>query len=256
MAKDYYDYANNPKYDYTYTLIQNNPTTLQKDNSTGYEVFYTDVLGFWRQLYYNPLLEDVDFSIEENTNYAYTYLDYSYETFWNKIVYSAPSTLNFWFDLTEGSGEITNYQISLVGDRLKATKDTKITALYQAEVPNIIYYDQDNISYIQENASNASYSYFQLGGPMSDVYTISSQGRSAIDALQEQLYKFIYCVENVTITTLPIYTLQPNYRIIVNSRIPGLSGEYIVTKYTIPFTYNATTSITATKAVPYIGING
>lgn len=256
MAKDYYDYANNPKYDYTYTLTQNNPTTLQKDNSTGYEVFYTDVLGFWRQLYYNPLLEDIDFSIEENTNYAYTYLDYSYETFWNKIVYSAPSTLNFWFDLTEGSGEITNYQISLVGDRLKATKDTKITALYQAEVPNIIYYDQDNISYIQENASNASYSYFQLGGPMSDVYTVSSQGRSAIDVLQEQLYKFIYCVENVTITTLPIYTLQPNYRIIVNSRIPGLSGEYIVTKYTIPFTYNATTSITATKAVPYIGING
>lgn len=256
MAKDYYNYANNPKYDYNYILVQNNSENLQKNDNTGYEVFYTDVLGFWRQLYYNPLLENIDFDIEQNTNYVYSYLDYSSETFWNKVIYSAPSTLNFWFDLTEGSGEISNYQISLIGDRLKATKDAKITALYQIEVPNIIYYDQDNISHIQENASNASYSYFQLGGPMCDVYTISSQGRSAIDVLQEQLYKFIYCVENVTITTLPVYTLQPNYRIIINSRIPGLSGEYIVTKYTIPFTYNATTSITATKAVPYIGING
>ena len=256
MAKDYYNYANNPKYDYNYILRQNNKDILQLDDTTGYEVFYTDLLGFWRQLYYNPLLENIEFDIEENTNYLYTYLDYVPETCWNKIIYSAPSKLNFWFDLTEGSGEINNYQISLIGDRLKATKDTKITALYQAEVPNIIYYEQENISYIQENAGNASYSYFQIGGPMSDVYTISSQGRSAIDLLQEQLYKFIYCTENVTITTLPIYTLQPNYRVIVNSRIPGLSGEYIVTKYSIPFTYNATMSITTSKAVPYIGING
>lgn len=257
MAQDYYDYANNPKYDYNYTLYQNNPNTLLLDNSTGYEVFYTDLLGFWRQLYYNPLLEKPEYDIEEDTAYAYTYLDYSSSTYWwNKLVYTAPFNLNFWFDLTEGSGEINNYQISMVGDRLKATKDTKVTALYQVEVPNIIYYDQDNISYIQENAGNASYSYFQVGGPMSDVYTISSQGRSAIDLLQEQLYKFIYCTENITITTLPIYTLQPNYRIVVNSRIPGLSGEYIISKYSIPFTYNATMSISGIKAVPYIGING
>lgn len=256
MAKDYYNYANNPKFDYDYELLQNNSDILQLDNSTGYEVFYTDLLGFWRQLYYNPLLEKIDYSIEEDTAYAYTYLDYSPSTYWNNIVSTAPSNLNFWFDLTEGSGEINNYQISMIGDRLKATKDTKVTALYQAEIPNIIYYDQDNISYIQENAQNASYSYFQLGGPMLDIYTISSQGRSAIDLLQEQLYKFIYCVENVTITTLPVYTLLPNYRIMINSKIPGLSGEYIITKYNIPFTYNATMSITATKAVPYIGING
>ena len=91
---------------------------------------------------------------------------------------------------------------------------------------------------------------------MLDVYTMSSQGKTAIDLLQDQLYKFAFCVENISITTLPIYTLKPNYRILIKSEIQGLSGEYIIDKFSIPFVYNGTMTINAIKAVPYIGING
>ena len=146
-----------------------------------------------------------------------------------------PSRLNFWFDLTEGSGELSNYSVYNIGDRLKALKDANIKSLYYKDVPEIILYEDNYI--------------------LLDAYNISSQGRSALDSLQEQLYKFAYCVENITITTLPVYTLKPNYRVMVQSHISGLSGEYIVSKYSIPLVYNGTMSITATKAVPYIGIN-
>ena len=90
---------------------------------------------------------------------------------------------------------------------------------------------------------------------MSNLYAISAQGKSAFDSLQDLLYKFTYCTENITITTLPIYTLVPNCRIMVYSKTNGLKGEYIVNKITIPFTYNGTMTINATKAVPYLGIN-
>jgi hypothetical protein len=33
---------------------------------TGYEVFYTDILGFWRQLYFNPILENENYELENN----------------------------------------------------------------------------------------------------------------------------------------------------------------------------------------------
>lgn len=256
MAKDYYNYANNPKYDYNYLLWQNNSDILQHNGTTGYEVFYTDVLGLWRYLYYNPFFEKNDYDIEEATAKALTIYDFCISTNWINKIYTAPSELTFWFDLTEGSGEISNYQISTVGDRTKTIKDTKVTTLYSADIPDIVYYEQNDVAYLQENYSIANYSSFQLGGPLSDVYSVSSQGRSAFDLLQELLYKFIYCVETISITSLPIYTLQPNYRIIIYSRISGLSGEYILTKYSIPLAYNATMSISATRAVPYIGING
>ena len=50
-------------------------------------------------------------------------------------------------------------------------------------------------------------------------------------------------------TTLPIYYLQPNTRIFVRDDNSGICGEYIVSSFTIPLTYNGTMSINATKAV-------
>ena len=68
--------------------------------------------------------------------------------------------------------------------------------------------------------------------------------------LDELLYQNSYCVENVTINAVPLYHLEPNTRIYVKDEKSNVDGEYIMTKLTIPLTYNGTMSITATKAPP------
>jgi hypothetical protein len=80
------------------------------------------------------------------------------------------------------------------------------------------------------------------------MFSISSQGKSAQDAIDELLYNYSYCVESVTIQTVPIYHLQPNTRIFVRDDENGINGEYLVSKLSMPLTYNGTMSITATKA--------
>jgi hypothetical protein len=39
------------------------------------------------------------------------------------------------------------------------------------------------------------------------MFSISSQGKSAKDVLDEYLYNHTYAIENVSITAMPIYTL-------------------------------------------------
>jgi acetyl/propionyl-CoA carboxylase alpha subunit len=81
------------------------------------------------------------------------------------------------------------------------------------------------------------------------MFTISSQGKSAKEAIDEMLYNHAYCVENISITAIPVYYLEPNTRIFVHDENSQINGEYLVSKMTIPLTYNGTMSITATKAV-------
>jgi hypothetical protein len=83
---------------------------------------------------------------------------------------------------------------------------------------------------------------------MESLFSISAQGKSAKDKLDELLYNYSYCIENVTIQSIPIYHLQPNTRIYVYDEKSKIDGEYIVSRITIPLTYNGTMSITATKA--------
>jgi hypothetical protein len=84
--------------------------------------------------------------------------------------------------------------------------------------------------------------------PDDSMFTISSQGRSAKDKLDELIYQHGYCTESATITTIPIYYLQPNIRVYVSDKNTKLDGDYIISKITIPLAYNGTMSLTASKA--------
>ena len=84
------------------------------------------------------------------------------------------------------------------------------------------------------------------------MFSISSQGKSAKDKLDELIYNHGYSVENITINSVPIYYLQPNTRIYLYDNKTNLSGDYIISKMTIPLGYNGTMQITATKAAENI----
>ena len=62
------------------------------------------------------------------------------------------------------------------------------------------------------------------------------------------MYNHSYCIENITVNAIPIYHLEPNTRIYVYDDNSKIDGQYIISKLTIPLTYNGIMSISATKA--------
>ena len=84
------------------------------------------------------------------------------------------------------------------------------------------------------------------------MFSISAQGKSAKDVLDANMYQHAYCAESISMTTVPVYYLEPNTRIYVRDDNSKINGEYIVSKLTVPLTHNGTMSITATKAAERI----
>ena len=87
---------------------------------------------------------------------------------------------------------------------------------------------------------------------MNILFTVAAVGKTAKEALDTMLYNNAYCSEAATITTIPIYYLEPNKRIYIYDEHTGVEGEYILTKITVPLTYNGTMNLTATKAIDRI----
>ena len=270
---------------------------------TGYEQYYIDMEGFWRQIYC-PQYDYTTITLSENqyvnakpgeyfvkywntddencyeARYLYkdittadlTYNDISNGVLhtvsspynltttyyykpdpnewidgWNPIVDNSPESLNFWFDFLDDGGDIERYGTSFVGDRPKAVNDSMIKSIYFRETPTLIF--TDNIAKIDKKLG---YSYLQYSPAMASLFTMSAQGKDAIDVLYEHLYKNSYCIESVTVNALPIYHLEPNNMINIFDTRAGINGTYVMTKFTLPLTYNGTMSITATKAVEEI----
>lgn len=163
--------------------------------------------------------------------------------YWNKAVYEAPETLNFWFDFLDSESSVLGkYDTKNIGFRTKAVNDSGVKSIYFRETPNVIYGNE-------ENEAISGYRYIHIGDDNIDyVFSISGQGTSAKDKLDEMLYQYSYCSESVTITAIPIYHLEPNSRIYIHDDEMKIDGDYIVSKITLPLAYNGTMSLTATKA--------
>lgn len=262
MALDYFKH--NQEETFLQTIAQNN-LDLYPTGKTGYEMFYTDLQGYWRTLY-NPSArvwkdEDPEWVKEQPNDKQYIEKSinsvskglFHKVTGWHYNVEHNPAVLDFWFDFMDTTGEMGKYSIQTIGHRPKAVNDSKAVAIYYKQVPQILFVTGDELQDLKkENLQDfynlSGYNFIQISSAYEKYFSISSRQKSAQDALDDLLYQHLYCSENVTLTSIPIYYLQPNNRIFVRDNKTNINGEYLINKITIPLTYNGTSSISAQLA--------
>ena len=167
--------------------------------------------------------------------------------YWSKDIKTNPEGLNFWFDFLEASGsELGKYSISSIGDRAKVTNDKNVKSIYYRTVPNIIFITAEQAKTV-DFSNKTGYGVVNIQQSLEGLFNISSQGKSAQDKLDELLYNHSYCIENITIQSIPVYYLEPNTRIFVQDDNSKINGSYTISRISLPLTYNGTMSITATK---------
>ena len=201
------------------------------EGRTGYEQYYIDLEGFWRQLY-NPfpsLKEIEDFYNELHETSPY----------WNKNIHLDPNRILFWFEMFDTQGELSKYSISQIGCRPKVVNENTVTSIYNKPTPEVQFIVADTEEYKQ---ANTAYVPMQITSNDTSLFYRSSQGNSAINRINEMLFQFLNLTESATITSSPIYYLQPNTRI----KLAEL-GDYTISKLTYNLNYNGTMNITAVK---------
>ena len=288
------DYLKDPD-QFLYEVGKRNPE-YYPTGYTGYEQYYTDMQGFWRQLY-NPQYEP-HFTYSEGkyqgknwiepkiTDYITEYyIEESLENkfkdqinintvdstsqqlvdqinnkidkyitedknkkYWNVLVFEAPETLNFWFDFLDSNNfELQQFSVPQLGPRSKVINEDKAKVIIYKDVPNFILYT--NQADLEKGTKFlGGYDFINIPEDYSQYFTISYRGLSAKEKIDTLLYQHSYCIENITLNSVPIYHLEPNTRINVYDDKTNINGEYIVNRITIPLMYNGTMSITANKA--------
>lgn len=159
-----------------------------------------------------------------------------------------PQDLVFWFDFTDPGDycDLKRFSVKNIGTRAESYNDDDVRAIYYKEASNVIFIDSEQWPpEIQETG----YNYIQLSPSMQNMFTIGTQGKTAKDELEISLYKHTYFAETVTLTTNPIYHLEPNTILDIEDKECNISGKYTIDRITIPLEFNGMTSISATKTV-------
>lgn len=221
MADDYYSNANKKGNEFYIALQKLNPWCL--NGVTGYEQYYSDIHGFWRELY----------TPTEG---------------WKTSALESPEDLVFWFDFIEAKGEVAKYGTKIIGQRSKVVKDSQATAISFREIPNVLFVK----NFQDETNRELGYTYIQLPSSQENLFDIQGTQKSLKDAIDVLLYNHLYATETVSISALPIYYLEPNTIITVEDNDNNIHGEYIVNTFTIPLNYDGLMSINGIQSTKRI----
>lgn len=238
MALDFY--RHNQENDYLLKLEEYNPEFV--NGKTGYEQYYSDMQGFWRQLY-NPMSTDNDRLIAETGRFEYYDSKGSdgngNDAYWNKQIHLDPNTLNFWFDFLDTEGDLGGYSVKKVGARSKVINETSVKSIYFRETPEVLFIvsPKETLGEIQ-----MAYMPIWIQDSMEGLFYRSAQGAAAVSKANELIYQHTATVEGISLTSIPIYYLQPNTRIYVKGQ-----GDYTLDKITYSLNYNGTMSLSGNK---------
>lgn len=217
------------------------------------EPYDAEMLAFWRLLY-NP------------DNKDWVYADYPAYNHWNPSVREDPASLIFWIDFIDTTSEVGKYAVSQIGRRMKVVNNDDIKILFTKQIPPIVFIpdyqevaDLLEIEYMNAEdaaekvreycAANETNYFFQLSPQVESSFVHSSTGSSAFDEIRNLLYQYLIYNTTISISCLPRYWYEPNNMIYLENRENGIQGNYVITQYSLPLTYNGTMSITMTQAL-------
>ena len=264
--------------DFLAEVAARNPS-LYPTGYTGYEQYYTDMQGFWRQLYYPNFPHEYKYTpgeyteniIRNKTTGFYTkakeWVDQTKEDisqyfgeeeinfkWWNKNIRYNPEALNFWIDFLDQGEELAQFSIPQVGDRQKVINDDKVSAIIFKEIPDLILYDtrpSEDISQTPTKEmldSQTGYTWIYIPKGFNQYLSISYRNISAKNKIDDLIYQYAYCAENISLTAIPVYYLEPNSLIQVFDEKSNINGEYIVSKISFSLNHNGTMQISASKS--------
>ena len=245
QAGNYY-YVNGKIYKWATDVqaFEQTPYTLQTVTSTD-----------WRTELYLSGVANQPFGLD--SNYYYTELknewpklyDIRNKKFFNEVLIQ-PNDIDFFLDFIDTSTAISEFNIQNIGRRTTTIVNDSINCIFQQKIPDIVIIEKasKNAADLRDECTNKKQEYSQV---KPEIYNLLLNGgalKSAYEEIKKELYQYTNYNEQISLTMLPVYFLEPNIRITVRDAESGIYGDYIIKSISLPLDVNGTMTLSCIRA--------
>ena len=233
----------------------------------------------WREQIYYQMLEDKNIGTGQDSELNNTYFQYyaqleeqfpkifdlssvseedSSATGYKVNIQEHPQEIEYFLDFIDDNSQLGCYSVSNIGRRAKIIDDNneKINCVFQFQIPDIVYVDitkyGNQTGKIEDQLTAMGQQWTQINPQLSPLLETGGIFNSCFEKIKDLLYQYTHVNNTISITTLPIYYLEPNTRITVEDKPAGIYGDYIIQSISLPLDINSTMNINAYKALQKI----
>ena len=249
---DQYYYADKTKTIYKWDPVKN------EYEETDYELTSVESTDYRTQLYLSGVASE---PLGLTSNYYFTELknewpklyDISKKEFYGDAI-AEPSDIDFFLDFIDTPSSISEFSVNNIGRRTTTLIDDSINCIFEPDNPDIVIINTDNedVAQLRQQCIRMKQEFVQMDP---DTYSMLANGgvlKSAYEEMRKELYQYTSYNEQVSLTVIPIYYLEPNVRITVRNLEVGIYGDYMINSISLPLGTDGTMSLSCVKALERI----
>lgn len=213
----------------------------------------------WRTELYLSGVQREPFGLE--SNYYYTELKNEWPKIYdveNGCFFEAtlrrPYDIDYFLDFIDSPNAISEFGVQNIGRRTVALVDESVNCIFSPDILDIVLIekDQNTTQVLRQWCEDRKQEYSQIDSQIYAMLAMGGSSKSAYDEIKKELYQYTNYNEQISLTTLPIYYLEPNTRITVRDNASGIYGDYIIKSISLPLDVNGTMTLSCTKALERI----
>lgn len=221
-------------------------------NGTDEGIYFQELAAFWPAEYDLKQDKQEFFGIESGISESYLTLTEG----------------KYFLDFIDTTSELGKYSVSAIGRRGDIITDDKINCLFEPEIPNVIFLNIDNpednvsenttinddlgedidpavlLSRAKEEANKNSHPWTQVHEDIYNNLAVGGYKNSAYERIKYELFYHTNYQRTVSLTTIPIFYLEPNSRVTISDRSTNTYGNFMVQSINIGFGPGANMSVT------------
>jgi hypothetical protein len=210
----------------------------------------------WRtELYLQGVIAERD---GLDSNYYYTELKNEWTKLydikkgeWKESVTKELNGIDYFLDFIEGDGTLQEISVNSIGRRSYVENDDQVNCIFEPEIPDLVLIESGTNNTKQEITTciNKGQRYVLVSQGIMGLLAVGGNFYGAFDEIKAILKEKTSYNESISISSLPIYHIEPNTRITVVNQESGINGDYLINSISLPLDSSGTMSMSCSKII-------
>jgi hypothetical protein len=211
--------------EYDYTAAQYDDSWIGqihrqvKRNRIDTDYYFEELEAFWPQIYD---LENQQFYAEQQDQTLLT---------------SALTDGNYFLDFIDPStSDLGEFSISNIGRRMDVVVNEDVNCLFQPSIPDIVFLNIDDDDFLEkrQECQLKGQPFTQVRGDVFSGFYTGGYKNGAFDQIKYELYLHTNYQKTLSLTSLPVFYLEPNSRVTINDKSTNTYGSFVIKTLSIP----------------------
>ena len=162
-----------------------------------------------------------------------------------------PSNMDYFLDFIDSDAAISQFNVNAIGRRSMVESNDGFNCVFEPIIPDyvIIESGQEDTREKREECEKKGQAYIQVEPAIFNTLATGGASNGCFEEVKMLLYNYTGYNEQINLSMIPLYYLEPNIRIGVRDIEADISGDFIIKTISLPLTVGSTMSVSATRAI-------